>query len=66
MQTARIKRGATFKATLIFDADEWAAIHPWDSIAADVGIWGRRHPLPGVTGITSTAPFSPPDRRRHA
>lgn len=37
MQVARIKRGATFKATLIFDEDEWGAIHPWDSIEADVG-----------------------------
>lgn len=45
IQAAKIKRGATFKATLIFDEDEWAAIHPWDSIAADIGIWNRRHPL---------------------
>lgn len=45
MQVARIKRGATFKATLIFDEDEWGAIYPWDSIEADVGIWGRRQPL---------------------
>lgn len=51
MQTARIKRGATFKATLIFDADEWSAIHPWDSIEADVGIWGRRHALTIATDV---------------
>lgn len=50
-QAAKIKRGATFKATLIFTEDEWAAIHPWDSIEADVGVWDRRHALTIATDV---------------
>ena len=45
MQAAKIKRGATFKATITFDADEWAAIYPWTSIEAEVGQGSRRYPL---------------------
>ncbi len=45
MQAAKIKRGATFKATITFDADEWAALYPWTSIKAEVGQGSRRYPL---------------------
>lgn len=45
MQAAKIKRGATFKATITFDTDEWAAIYPWTSIEAEVGQGSRRYPL---------------------
>lgn len=45
MQAATIKRGATFKAQLIFEPDEWAEIYPWDEIVAGAGQGGRRYPL---------------------
>ena len=45
MQAAKIKRGATFKATITFDEDEWAALYPWTSIEAEVGQGSRRYPL---------------------
>lgn len=34
MQAARIKRGATFRSTITFEADEWAAIYPWTAVEA--------------------------------
>lgn len=40
-----IKRGATFKATLEFTEQEWAAIYPWDAIEAEVGQGSKRYPL---------------------
>ncbi|MDN3712117.1 hypothetical protein QWZ10_10500 [Paracoccus cavernae] len=45
MKAATVKRGATFKAQLIFDAEEWAEIYPWEEITAEVGQGGRRYPL---------------------
>lgn len=53
MQAAKIKRGATFKATIAFDADEWAALYPWSSIVAEVGQGSRRYPLTIVTDVPS-------------
>lgn len=32
---ATIKRGATLKVTLELTAEEWAAVHPWESIRAE-------------------------------
>lgn len=32
---ATIKRGATLKVTMEFTPEEWAAIHPWQSIRAE-------------------------------
>ena len=45
MKAATIKRGTTFKATIAFDADEWAAIHPWTSVSAQVAQGSRVYPL---------------------
>ena len=47
---ATIKRGATLKVTLELTAEEWAAVHPWESIRAigtDV-IMVDAGPLPGA------------------
>lgn len=49
MQAARIKKGATFKATITFDEDEWAALYPWTSVEAEVGQGSRRYPLEVAT-----------------
>lgn len=39
------KRGTTFKVWIVFEADEWPAVYPWTSIAAEVGQGSRRYPL---------------------
>ena len=45
MPVARVKRGTTFRAVMVFEADKWAAIYPWTSIEAEVGQGSRRTPL---------------------
>ncbi len=42
MQAAHIKRGATFRAVVTFEVDEWAALYPWSSIKAVVAQGSRR------------------------
>ncbi|MFH5773610.1 hypothetical protein ACHFJ0_05110 [Paracoccus sp. NGMCC 1.201697] len=51
MQAARIKKGASFKATLTFEADEWASLYPWTSVEAKVGQGSRRYPLTVATDV---------------
>lgn len=66
MLTAEIKRGATFKAQLIFDAEEWAAIYPWSGVVAEVGQGRSRYPLAvsvDVAQMTITV-TAPPDATR--
>ncbi|MDF3607734.1 hypothetical protein PE067_17260 [Paracoccus sp. DMF-8] len=43
--TARIKRGATFRAQVELDEAEWAALWPWDAVTAEMRQQGARHDL---------------------
>lgn len=42
MQTARIKRRASFRATVEFTPEEWSALYPWDSVNAVIAQGSRR------------------------
>lgn len=51
MQAARVKRGVTFKTTITFEADEWAAIHPWMAIEAKLKQGSRETVLAIATDV---------------
>lgn len=51
MLAARVKRGATFKSTITFEADEWAAISPWTTVEAKLKQGSRETVLAVATDV---------------